>query len=457
MNDLVVAKFGGTSMGTVSSMRACAQIVLQNPRLRLVVVSATSGTTSQLVELANCAEQGDWERAQKICADVSARHLSMAQELKLTPEALITVQEILNEMQAKAQGMHLLREAGARSRDGLYSIGERLSSLLFTAAIPSAVHLDVRSVMKTDTHFGQANVNIELLKKNAQFKLPELWENHAVVVTQGYIGETVEGITTTLGRGGSDYSAALLAEALNAQHVEIWTDVSGMYTIDPKITAQAQAIHEISFEEAAEMCTFGAKVLHPATLWPAMRQFIPVYVGNSFAPKTLGTWVRRETSERPSVRAISVRDKQKILTLTSLSMLHAHGFLQKIFSILANHHISVDLITTSEISVALTIDKPVLLTCEILAELETVAEVKLEENLSVVALIGNDIPQNAGLVSELFSALSAFSIRMICLGAGRHNLCLIVDSTQAQAVAKILHQLFLEKTTAPEVAVESWQ
>ena len=279
--------------------------------------------------------------------------------------------------------------------------------------------------------------------------LPRL--NDGLVITQGFIGSENKGRTTTLGRGGSDYTAALLAEALHASRVDIWTDVPGIYTTDPRVVSAAKRIDEIAFAEAAEMATFGAKVLHPATLLPAVRSDIPVFVGSSKDPRAGGTLVCNKTENPPLFRALALRRNQTLLTLHSLNMLHSRGFLAEVFGILARHNISVDLITTSEVSVALTLDTTgststgdTLLTQSLLMELSALCRVEVEEGLALVALIGNDLSKACGVGKEVFGVLEPFNIRMICYGASSHNLCFLVPGEDAEQVVQKLHSNLFE-------------
>jgi aspartate kinase len=272
-----------------------------------------------------------------------------------------------------------------------------------------------------------------------------------LVITQGFIGSEREGRTTTLGRGGSDYTAALLGEALNAARVDIWTDVPGIYTTDPRVVPTAKRIDEITFEEAAEMATFGAKVLHPATLLPAVRRGIPVFVGSSKDPAAGGTRVCNETRNPPLFRALALRRKQTLLTLHSLNMLHTFGFLAELFNILARHNVSVDLITTSEVSVALTLDttgststSASLLTQALLTELSSLCRVEVEEDLALVAIIGNQLSKACGVGKEVFGVLDPFNLRMICYGASSYNLCFLVPGNDAESVVRTLHRNLFE-------------
>ena len=337
-------------------------------------------------------------------------------------------------------------------KDLVQSFGERLSSVLFAQVLAergaAVSSFDVRQVMRTDSRFGKGEPQIaQITALSAQYLTPLLQSQ--IIVTQGFIGADSSNQTTTLGRGGSDYSAAILGEAIGAKVVQIWTDVVGIFTTDPRLTPDARCIPEISFDEAAEMATFGAKVLHPATLIPAMRQNIPVFVGSSREPEAGGTWISKQVDARPSYRAIALRKNQTLITVKSPAMLHAAGFLTRVFAILSQHQISVDLVTTSEISVALTLDdapgsafgtaiEPAL------AALREFSEVTVEQGLSLVAVIGNHLHSTRGITGSLFQALEQINMRLICHGASRHNLCFLVQDQEAPTVVKELHQALFQ-------------
>ena len=278
--------------------------------------------------------------------------------------------------------------------------------------------------------------------------MPKLQDH--VVVSQGFIGANEQGLTTTLGRGGSDYSAALMAEAINAETLEIWTDVPGIYTTDPRIANKAKPISEISFSEASEMANFGAKILHPSTLVPAIRQQIPVFVGSSKMPDAGGTWIKETTNSSPLFRALTLRCNQTMVTLTSLNMFHNAGFLAEVFRILSKYQVSVDLITTSEVSVSLTLDQTNTsggapsLPDAALNELTQLCSVDVEKELCLVALIGNNMSQTSGSVSDIFTHLNDYDLRMICFGASPHNVCFLAKENKAKHIVKRLHQALFE-------------
>ena len=448
VSQLTVAKFGGTSVANYEAMSRCARIILDNPSIRLVTVSASAGVTNLLVKLGN--ESLSSNERESVLQQIRSIQNSILNDLNRPREVSDTVQELLAQLAGVANEADLLNSS--KLKDELLSFGERMSSVLFAevmnqlAAQSVAQSFDGRQVLKTDSTFGKAEPNIAQSKKQAESLLLPLLEQR-IVITQGFIGQDSFDNTTTLGRGGSDYSAALFAEAVSAFALQIWTDVPGIYTTDPRITDKAHPISEISFDEAAEMATFGAKILHPATLIPAIRSGVKVFVGSSLDPNAGGTWISKEVEHKPTYRAVALRKDQTLITVTSPEMLHATGFLARVFAILAKHKLSIDLITTSEISVALTIDNPpntpvAALTEACIHDLNDFCDVQVESGLSLVAVIGNHIhsseAQNGG-VASLFSSVANDQLRMICHGASQHNVCFLVQQESAENVVRQIH------------------
>lgn len=432
-------------MADAEAMRRSAAIVTKDPGKRLIVVSATSGTTNLLTSLCKPLTA---EEKKGLFKQIKEKHLAICSELKNFEETASQVNTLLDELE-KFTRMQVI---GAREKDEILSFGERISSVIFTAIVnetePGAVCLDSREVMITDNLHGNAEPDIAAIEERVSERLAPVIQGKRVI-TQGFVGATPDGVTTTLGRGGSDYTAALFAEALNADVLEIWTDVTAIYTTDPRIEPNAKPITEISFDEAAELSVFGAKVLHPATLKPAMRKSVKVYVGSSFHPEQPGTWIVKESSEKPVIRAISLRRNQTLLTVHSLDMLHRHGYLARLFELLSKYKISVDLVTTSEVSVSMTLDTDIQsaeqnnLSENVLNELRSFCDVNIEKNLSLVALVGNNLHATAGLSGPVFGALQDVNIRLICHGASSHNLCFLVNENQAEEVVRTLHEKFI--------------
>lgn len=453
MAKLVVSKFGGTSMGDAECMLRSAEVSYRQGS-SLIAVSATSGTTNDLIALGKTAENKPWEEAEKILAKIHDKHVRIAQDLHLSAEAQKKLEVLFEEMSSLAKGIHLLRDCSVKAMDTLMSLGERMSSVLFTEAMAQVLKkyksektaelFDVRQVLRTNEDFGKAKPHTVEIAHLCQKHLSFLREEKKVIVTQGYIGMTEDGFTTTLGRGGSDYSAAILAEGVAADVLEIWTDVAGIATTDPRICAAARPISEISFKEASELATFGAKVLHPATLLPAIRKNIPVFVGSSFDAEARGTWVKKDVEAHPLIRAMALRKNQVLVTLSTPEMLYAHGFLFQLFKVFNDHRVSIDAITTSEISVSVTLDDSTLLNKKLIADLSQFADVQVEEKLTLVSLIGNNINHTPGLAKKIFESIADINVRMICLGASKHNFCFLVAEDQATAAIQKLHKSFIE-------------
>jgi aspartate kinase len=418
------------------------------------VVSATSGTTDQLIQICNSKVSGgsDFETQTQALQE---KHDAIAKELQCTPDQLQYLGVVYSEL--RNQISKLNAKSGAEF-DFVLAVGERLSSILFSRAIENAgaqsTMIDARRVIKTNSNFGKAEPDQNQIKLTSQELGSFISESKTVFVTQGFIGSNSENQTTTLGRGGSDYSAALFAEGLGACEVQIWTDVPGILTMDPRVVPNAKVIPEMSFMEAAEMANFGAKVLHPATLWPAIRSNIPVFVGSTFHPEKNGTRILPDQAVgAQSIRALAVRKNQTLITVSSLRMLNTHGFLAKMFEVLARYQISVDLVTTSEVSVALTIDEGSMTSVaskrikdheEMLSELRAFADVQIEEDLSLIAVVGNALNRSSGVAAKVFHSISDFNMRLICHGASEHNICFLVSSSEANEVVKRLHHVCIE-------------
>lgn len=437
---ITVLKFGGTSVTDIKAMQRCVDIIASDANRKLVVLSAPSGITNLLVAL---TETG---------ADKMVRIDELDVLLDKRFGALnVDVQDLLSML--KAQAGFLDFATNKQAADAVLSLGEQFSTRYFMALLEanniSATPVSATQLIKTNNHFGKAVPDMDATTLAIQATLAPLLQNQ-LVVTQGFIGSTVHGDTlTTLGRGGSDYSAALLAEAIGASTLEIWTDVPGVLSTDPRLCPKAYPLPEMSFDEAAELSTFGAKVLHPATLWPAIRSNTAIFVGSSLMPDVGGTMIAKTLKDtQPVLRAVALRQNQTLLTVHSLDMFHAEGFLASVFAVLAKHHIGVDSVTTSEVRVALTLDNThqSVLTDGVLEELKTIEhiQVEVETGLSLVALIGNNMHQTSGLGSKIFGVLDQFNIRLICHGASSHNICFLVHEKEGKSVVKTLHKEFFE-------------
>jgi len=444
---LIVSKFGGTSMGSYEAMLRSAQVALEFDSF-IVVVSATSGTTDQLIHLAQLASSSQMDECKALMKEIELRHRTILMEAGNTASTLQILEGFLTELDLLVQNIALLRELTPRANDHILSLGERMSSLIFKDVMARTIPgkevrlLDARSIIRTDSHFGKASPLIEDIAKNAKEKL-DISEN-IVYVTQGFIGADREGNTTILGRGGSDFSAALMAESIGAHCLQIWTDVTGVASTDPRIVKSARIIPELSYAEAAEMAQYGAKILHPATIAPAVRREIPVFVGSSITPHEGGTWIKKTIDQKPTVRAITKRSKQALVTVTTPHMFNAFGFMSEIFGIFAKHRISVDCVTTSEIAVAITVDMATLGHRKLIEELKEVAKVEIDEGYELISLIGNDLHIRPSIAKDIFSTIEGINIRMMSLGASPYNFNFLVKETDSPNVILKLHQRLIE-------------
>lgn len=451
MKELDIAKFGGTSVGNFQAMTSSYKVSVSNKNTHLVIISACSGVTNILVELASGA--CNTQKTDELIAKLRDIHYEIIAGLGGKQELKDHIEEHLTEIKKLAQEASM--ERSDELTDRIVSHGELMSSYLFAALFnfygTKAVWFDVRRVMRTDSQFGCAVPLVEVIGTLCKEQLLPLLDGDAIVISQGFIASNSEGQTTTLGRGGSDYSAALLGEACNASSISIWTDVPGVYTTDPRIVPHAKAIPELTYLEAAEMATFGAKILHPSTLVPAVRRDIPVYVGSSREPEKGGTWVRTRTESHPAFRAVALRKNQSLIVLSSPKMVGASGFLAKVFSVFASYKRSVDLVSTSEVSIAITLDAGTntsgisnAIPEQMLADLRLFCHVKVETGLSLVAVIGNQMSDIPGLTTEALSAIHDYPVKMICYGASSHNLCFLLREQDAPDALVKIHKHLLE-------------
>ncbi len=443
---MIVMKFGGSSVADAGCMRQVGALVRARlDEAPLVVLSAMGKTTNALFAMARAAEEGDLPAAMGGLAQVRALHRAAAEDLfeGAVPDELdLALIDHFGELELRLRGVALLRELSPRSLDAIAAFGERLSTLLFAAWF-GATRVDARTVLLTDARFGEAQPQPEGIRLRAVDEvLPKVGPGRAVV-TQGYIGATIDGLTTTLGRGGSDYSAALFGAALGATEVQIWTDVEGVLTCDPRMVPEAQPIAELSFAEAAELAAFGAKVLHPATIQPAVEADIPVTVRHTQRPDGAFTTITGSVATGRPVTALATRGGLTVLTVSSTRMLNQSGFLARLFEVFARHRVSVDLLATAEVSVSLTLDAGVTL-APLLDELSTFATVTVVEDRALVAVVGERLKATPGLAGILFGALGDLNVEMISMGANEINLSLVVAAADAPRALIRLHAVLLQ-------------
>ncbi|HEX6313566.1 MAG TPA: lysine-sensitive aspartokinase 3 [Gemmatimonadaceae bacterium] len=446
---MIVAKFGGTSVGDAAAIdRAAAIIAERIPRQPLVVVSALGGATNALIALAEQASSGQLILAIRGVEALRERHLKVAAELLGTgadaTEVTGELSATFDELAALAEALSVLGHATTRSIDTIAAKGELLSSTLIVAAfrkrgIP-AEFVDPGSVMITGDEFGKAEPKPDRIGERAREIIRPLLSAGRVPVVGGYVGATEHGITTTLGRGGSDFSASLFGAALGAEAIEIWTDVDGMLTADPRIVPDALVIERIRFDEASELASFGAKVLHPSTIAPAVRLGIPVSILNSQRPRGRGTLIAFDAPRRP-VTAIAGKEGVTVVKVRSPRMLLAHGFLARIFEIFDRHRTSVDVVATSEISVSLTIDDARNLE-SLVVDLSQLGDVSIERNRGIVALVGAGLGADSESMARALGALKGLKVHMLSLSASGINLTMLLDADQVADAIRHLHDAF---------------
>ena len=434
---MIVMKFGGTSVEDAAAIdRSCSIVGERISRKPFVVVSALGGATNGLLEAGNLAANGEMRAAMAIADRLEQRHSEL---LPSTAEHFVRLRELLKALSA-------IGEFSLRTQDLIAAYGEVVSSLIFTDRVQrlgfDAVHVDARQCMITDDRFGKASPLKDLTTARLEEIARPSLNSGRVVVMGGYIGATKLGMTTTLGRGGSDYSAAIAGAALNAEEIQIWTDVDGLMTADPRIVAEAWKVKEISFEEASELAYFGARVLHPLTLLPAVEQNIPVYILNSRKPKGTGTRITRQARPcRNLIKSIACKRGITIVTVSSSRMLMAYGFLKALFEVFDRHHTSVDMVATSEVSVSLTLDNVSWLDA-IVEDLKSLGEVEVATNMALICLVGNNLKYTPGVARRAFGSIADINILMVSHGASNINFSFIVDQNDADSAIQKLHADF---------------
>ncbi len=451
---MIVCKFGGTSVQDAEAMERVAGIIRQRVKDKPVVVASAMGkTTNQLLEAAKTAARGNRQEALDILAALKDKHLGEAEKLGLKVGSADEVGDVIHghfrEMGNIVKGLSILGELTPRSMDAIASFGERLATVILAHAfqvrgIPSQL-VDARRCVITDDQFTRAAPLFEHTDPAIRRHVIPVVKIGAVPVLQGFIGSTLEGITTTIGRGGSDYSAAIIGAAIDAFDIQIWTDVDGIMTCDPRAVPEAKRVRVISFDEAAELAYFGAKVLHPATILPAVQKKIPVHVLNSYKPDQEGTLITDEAPpcENP-VKSIAFKKGISIVNIASTRMLMAHGFLKKIFEIFDHFKMPVDVVSTSEVSVSLTLDETSHL-WDVVTELKKIGEVNVEGGKAIVCCVGDNLRNIAGVPYQVFSAVRDVPIHMISQGASAINVTFVVDEDQLSHVVRELHDVFFQK------------
>jgi aspartate kinase len=437
---MIVMKFGGTSVEDGSAIeRSCRIVIEKAARQPFVVVSALGGATNELLAAGRLAANRELDKALAIASRLEKRHVDL---LPSTTEFFHSLRELLRALAS-------IGEFSPRTQDLVAAYGETLSSLIFADRLKQlgqdVQHIDARQVIVTDANYSKAAPLFQLTRERLQAVAEPAIRNGRIVVMGGYIGATEAGVTTTLGRGGSDYSAAIVGALMNAEEIQIWTDVDGMMTADPRVVSDSYKVTEISFAEASELAYFGAKVLHPLTVVPAIEKNIPVYILNSRKPAGSGTRITREPRVTANlIKSIAVKHGITVVTVSSSRMLMAHGFLKALFEVFDRHRTAVDVVATSEVSVSLTLDSTWALPA-IIEDLRPFGEVTVMDNLALICIVGNNLKYTPGVAHRAFGSVKDINVLMISHGASNINLSFIVSETDANAAVQKLHADFFRE------------
>lgn len=458
--NIVVMKFGGTSVESPAAIARTAEIVAgrrARGQMPIVVVSAMAKVTDQLLAAAAAAERGDRAGALAISSRLRNRHRDAASALLKAPAVAdfhAWLDEQFQALDDLLRGLAAVQELTPRTIDLVASYGERLSSRMigehYGRCGLNGIHVDARTCIVTDDQHGKATPLEDSIERQLRALVLPLVEHGHVPVLGGFIGATENGVTTTLGRGGSDYTGALVGRGLNAQAIEIWTDVNGIMTADPRVCPDALRVKSISFEEAAELAYFGAKVLHPATILPAVQKNIPVWVLNSKDPSNSGTQITAVAGHsRTPFKSIAIKRKLTIIDVVASRMLMTHGYLKAIFDVFDKHKCVVDMVSTSEVSVSVTVDSNERLPV-IAADLSQLADVKYEGQKALICMVGENIRGMHGIAAQVFSAIRHVNVRMISQGASEINMSFMVEEDDVEEAVRSLHRHFF-RDPDPEV------
>jgi len=453
----VVMKFGGTSVADEAAIRRVAAIVRAQidrdaptgGRAPVVVVSALSKVTDGLLQVAVLMERGERDQALVRLEDLEDRHVTLAAALASGARLAAVTRDLaaeFSQLSGLVRAIASLHEVSPRLRDAVAAAGELASSRLVAAALGEAgipaVWVDARDVVVTDDEYTSAAPDLSATCRRAAAVLAPIVERGEVPVMGGFIGATPEGVTTTLGRGGSDYSASIIGACLGVSEIQIWTDVDGMLTADPRVVPNPRLVPQLSFAEASELAYFGAKVLHPSTILPAVSKNIPVRILNSRRPEAPGTLITASPqASNGTLTALACKRDVTVIDITSTRMFMAYGFLRRVFEVFERCKTPVDVVTTSEVSVSVTVDDPRRLD-PILEQLRTFAEVSHERDMAIICAVGEDLHDDPTAFARAVSALEAIPLRMVSQAASRRNITFVMRDTDAPGAMRRLHDAF---------------
>jgi len=437
-----VLKFGGTSVGTAASIRNVRNIVFGQEGTKLLVLSAMSGVTNKLVEISEKVKTGDFDSCSQIILEIKTKHYNLTDELIADHSVNNSVKSRLD-YHFNSLEQYCLSSWNSQIEARILTTGESLLTLIFSEFLKvegvENTLLDAKEFMQVNNLENPDTLHVgELLNDYLKSS-----EENDIFITQGFVRIDARGEVSTLKRGGSDYTATILGAAIRAAEIQIWTDISGLHNNDPRFVENTHAVSQLSFEEAAELAYFGAKILHPQTISPVIGKNIPVYLKNTFTPDATGTCISA-IAERKGLKAISAKDEITAIKIKSNRMLMAHGFLRKIFEIFDKYETAIDMITTSEIAISLTIDNCKNLE-KILTELDSYGEISIDANHSIICIVGEGVIEDRG-TSRLFEILQDVPVRMISYGGSNNNISLLVDTrNKIEVLQKLNKKLFEDR------------
>ncbi len=419
-------KFGGTSVGKPERMHEVATLITKDQESKIVVLSALSGTTNALVSISNALSQGDRESAKSQITALEDHYKKFCIDLLSTTAGTEKAAAIIQEHFEFLQIILKISFSEALNKD-ILAQGELLSTKLFSIYLTEkgVDHFLIPALdFMTIDNYDEPQISIIKTKLS---QILQSNQDKKIFITQGYISRNSKGEVDNLKRGGSDYSASLIAAAINASVCEIWTDIDGMHNNDPRVVKRTVAIEQLSFDEAAELAYFGAKILHPASIWPAQMYNVPVKLLNTMQPEAKGTLITQQAGS-VGIKAVAAKDGITAIKIKSSRMLLAYGFLRKIFEVFEKYRTSIDMITTSEVAVSLTIDNDTFLS-EIIKELEPFGTVEIDTNQSIVSIVGNEIMQSEDVMEKLFKSIKKIPVRMVSYGGSHHNISILIDTS----------------------------
>lgn len=446
-------KFGGTSVANFEAITRTIFIIGgrldQKP---VVVVSALSKVTDLLYRISDAAASKDLPQTRDLLCQLRKRHVDLTEELlaqsMLKEEAVARVNELCDSLEGIAMAVCSLGELSDRNKAVIISTGEYLSSTIISYAMNAkgirTQWVDARTMMITNESYLKGEPDMDAIAAKVPGVIAQAYEGMDAVITQGFVGVTSEGRPTVLGRGGSDYSASLIGMAIDAEKIEIWTDVDGVRTADPRYVQNTKSLEQISFEEAAEMAHFGAKVLHPLTIEPAVKKNIPIYVLNSMNPSGKGTAILRNELIEDGVKSVSFKENIRVINIFSTKMINTSGFLRRVFEIFSESKVSVDLISTSEANISVTVDATQNIDA-VVEELSEFADVIVDDDKSQVSVIGKNIVKLNGMLKKTFTPLKKCNVYMISQGASFVNISFVVDREELIEVVRDLHHHLFEQ------------